>query len=165
MNRGPSIRPTWLHYNLFRTRAMPCLTVVFGSLAIWLLYKTIIFIFVTGRWTIIEVNLRLLMIGRYPEVHVAAARCHRGGARRPGVDCSPDSCGAARFRAGRVDRDDSKRLRPGSSTWSTDSGSLARVILLILVLVGTSGPWIIVGLAIVAAIVGRLIGPFLGRSA
>ena len=28
------------------------------------------FIFVTGRWEIIQVNLRLLMIGRFPEAHV-----------------------------------------------------------------------------------------------
>jgi len=67
MNRGPIA--TWLHYNLFRTKRDAVLTVVFGTLAIWLLYKTINFIFITGRWTIIEVNLRLLMIGRYPEVH------------------------------------------------------------------------------------------------
>ena len=30
------------------------------------LYKTLSFVFVTGRWEIIRVNLRLLMVGRFP---------------------------------------------------------------------------------------------------
>jgi general L-amino acid transport system permease protein len=39
----------------------------------------------------------------------------------------------------------------------------AFAVLLLLLLSSTSGPWITVGLAIVAAVVGRLIGPFVGR--
>lgn len=37
------------------------------------------------------------------------------------------------------------------------------VLLLLLLLSSTSGPWITVGLAVVAAVLGRLLGPFLGR--
>ena len=37
-------------------------------------------------------------------------------------------------------------------------------MLLLLALTATSGPWITAGLAVVAAVVGRLVGPFVGRS-
>ena len=61
---------TWLRRNLFRSWFDGVLTVVFGAIAIWLLYRTVNYVFVTGRWDIIRVNLRLLMIGRFPDTHV-----------------------------------------------------------------------------------------------
>ncbi len=160
MNRGPIA--TWLHYNLFRTRRDAVLTVVFGSLAIWLLYKTISFIFVTGRWTIIEVNLRLLMIGRYPEVHelrlaVTVVVLAAWGGLLAGF------MRGRQVRAGRVTAADSKLTATRVLDLVERLWLPLAVTVLILVLAGTSGPWITAGLAAVAAIVGRLIGPFLGR--
>ena len=65
-----STATVWARRHLFRSPRDTVLTVVFGALSLWLIYKTFSFIFVTGRWDIIRVNLRLLMIGRFPEAHV-----------------------------------------------------------------------------------------------
>ena len=61
---------SWLRHNLFRGPVDSVVTILAGGISAWVLYKTIRFLFVTGRWDIIEVNLKLLMIGRFPEVHV-----------------------------------------------------------------------------------------------
>ena len=61
---------SWARHNLFRGRADTACTLVFGVLGLWLLYKALGFVFVTGRWTIIEQNLKLLMVGRFPAAHV-----------------------------------------------------------------------------------------------
>ena len=76
----------WIRHNLFRTKLDAVLTLVFGAIALWVLYKTIRFVFVTGRWEIIEVNLRLLLIGRYPEAHVLRLAVDDRRARRMGRD-------------------------------------------------------------------------------
>ena len=73
----------WIRHNLFRTPLDGVLTVVFGAIAVWVLYRTITFVFVTGRWEIIRVNLQLLMIGRFPDgARAAARRDGRRAARR-----------------------------------------------------------------------------------
>ena len=48
----------WARRNLFRSPLDGLLTIVFGAVSIWLLYKTFSFVFITGRWDIIRVNLR-----------------------------------------------------------------------------------------------------------
>ena len=152
----------WLRHNLFRTKRDAILTVLFGSLAIWLLYKTFMFVFVTGRWTIIEVNLRLLMVGRYPEVHdlrlaVTLVVLAGWGGLIAGF------LRGRQVRAGKITSEDSK------VTWARVLDLVERlwiplaVVLLLLLLSGSAGPWLMVGLALVAALAGRLIGPFFGR--
>jgi general L-amino acid transport system permease protein len=42
------------------------LTIVFGGLMGWVLFRALRFVFVTGRWEIIQVNLTNFMIGRFP---------------------------------------------------------------------------------------------------
>jgi general L-amino acid transport system permease protein len=152
----------WLRHNLFRTKRDAVLSILFGALAIWLLYKTFRFVFITGRWTIIEVNLRLLMIGRYPEVHelrlvVTVVVLAAWGGLIAGF------LRGRQVRAGRLSAADSRLtvsrvVDLGERLWLP-----LAVVLLLLLLAGTSGPWIMAGLAAVAAIVGRLVGPFLGR--
>lgn len=151
----------WARRNLFRSPIDGALTVVFGALSIWLLYKTLSFIFVTGRWDIIRVNLRLLMIGRFPDAHVlrlvvtVIALAAWGGFLAGFVR-------ARQVRSGRVSD-------TATSTVARIADVVARlwlpgvVVLLLLLLSSTPGPWVMVGAAIVAAIVGRLIGPFAGR--
>jgi general L-amino acid transport system permease protein len=158
MSRVPA--RTWLRRNLFRTPVDTVLTIVFGALVLWVLYRLLNFIFVTGRWEIIRVNLRLLMIGRFPEeydlrlgITVVAlagwtgllagfirARQIRSGRVTPGGD-----------RAARA-RDIAERL------WLP-----AAVVLLLLAFSSSIGPWFMVGFAVIAAVIGRLIGPYLGR--
>ena len=157
-------RPTarvWLRRNLFRTPLDGVLTVVFGAISIWLLYKTLSFIFVTGRWDIIRVNLRLLMIGRFPEVHVlriAVTMVALAG----WVGLLAGFVRGRQVRSGKVPADD--RFTLGRAADIAERLWLpAVVILLLLLLSGTPGPWITAGLGVVAAVAGRLIGPALGR--
>ena len=150
----------WLRRNLFRSPVDAILTVVFGALSIWLLYKTVSFVFVTGRWDIIRVNLRLLMIGRFPEAHELRL-----------VVTVIGLAGWAGLLAGLVR---GRQIRSGRV--ADDRFTVARVldiaarlwipgllVLLLLLLAGTSGPWIMTGLAVVAAVAGRAIGPLIGR--
>ena len=151
----------WVRRNLFRSPLDGVLTVVFGAISVWLIYKTLSFVFVTGRWDIISVNLRLLMIGRFPDVHVLRLSVTVVGLAAWGGFLA-GFVRARQVRSGRVsDTGESIASRVGDITarlWLP-----AVVVLLLLLLSSTSGPWITVGLAIVAAVIGRLIGPFAGR--
>ena len=57
----------WLRENLFRSVGDGVVTVVFGAFALWGLSQVFTFVFVTGRWEIVQVNLKLLLVGRFPE--------------------------------------------------------------------------------------------------
>jgi general L-amino acid transport system permease protein len=151
-----------LRHNLFRGPRDTVLTVVFGLFALWLLYKTIRFIFVTGRWTIIEVNLELLMIGRYPEAHVlrlavtVVVLALWGGLLAGFIR-------GRQARAGKITAADSALTRARVVDLAERLWIPLALVLLLLLLTSTPGPWIMVGLALLAALLGRLIGPVLGR--
>lgn len=151
----------WARRNLFRSPLDGLLTVVFGAVSIWLLYKTISFIFVTGRWDIIRVNLRLLMIGRFPEVHelrliVSVVSLAAWGGFLAGL------IRARQIRSGRISGNDVS-LTARAADIAERLWLPAVVVLLLLLLSSTPGPWIMVGVALIAAVAGRLLGPFAGR--
>ena len=152
----------WLRRNLFRSWTDGVITMVAGALSIYVLFRTVRFIFVTGRWEIIERNLELLMIGRFPDAHVlrlavTVVVLSAWGGIIAGI------VHARQVRAGRSE--------PGATRWS--AGRVldlverfwipAAMVLLLLLLTTSSGPWITAGLAVVGAVGGRLIGPVLGR--
>ena len=56
----------WLRRNLFRSVWDSITSVVFGGIALWFIWVSIEFIFITGRWEIVEVNLKLFLVGRFP---------------------------------------------------------------------------------------------------
>ncbi|HEY8338537.1 MAG TPA: amino acid ABC transporter permease [Egibacteraceae bacterium] len=56
----------WVRENLFSSPANSALTVVFGAFLAWAGYRFLRFVFVTGRWEIIEVNLTNFLVGRFP---------------------------------------------------------------------------------------------------
>lgn len=56
----------WIRENLFNTWYNSLLTVVFVPFVAWVLFSAARFLFVTGRWRIIEVNLANFMVGRFP---------------------------------------------------------------------------------------------------
>jgi general L-amino acid transport system permease protein len=160
---GPRVRSgtsRWIRRNLFRSPLDGVMTVVFGAIAAWVLYKSISFVFVTGRWEIIRVNLQLLLIGRYPEAHV------------PRLAVSIVVLAAwAGLIAGIIH---ARRLQHGATAVRRSVratmrdlagrfGLAALVVLYLLVLAGTPGPWITVGLALVGAVLGRMAGGRLGR--
>jgi general L-amino acid transport system permease protein len=153
---------SWLRHNLFRGPIDTVVTLLAGGLAVWLLYKTINFVFVTGRWDIIEVNLRLLMIGRFPDVHVlrlavTAVALSAWAGLLAGI------ISARQIRAGRVSPLRNRLSAARVRDLATRFWIPVVVLLLLLSLTTTAGPWITAGLSLVAAIAGRVIGPFVGR--
>lgn len=54
---------TWLRKNLFNSPASSALTMVFGLLLGYLLYRAARYLFVTGRWEFIRVQLISFMVG------------------------------------------------------------------------------------------------------
>jgi general L-amino acid transport system permease protein len=160
MTRHPAA--VWLRRNLFRSPADGVVTVVAAVVSAWVLYRTLRFVLVTGRWEIIRRNLELLVIGRFPEPHVlrlAVCVVVLGA----WVGFIAGIVHARQVRAGRSDA--------GRTAWSTTRvldiverfWILAVLVVLLLALTTTPGPWLTAGLAVVAGVVGRLLGPFVGR--
>lgn len=153
---------TWARRNLFRNRVDTIVTVVAGLVAGWVLYRSVRFVFVTGRWDVIRVNLRLLMYGRFPESHVlrlavvvvalsAWAGLIAGIVHARQIRSGRVAPGRRRLTAARL-------LDLGERFWIP-----AVVVLLLLSLTSTAGPWLTVALALPAAAVGRIAGPYVGR--
>lgn len=63
---GPS-RRVWARRHLFRNPRDSAITVVTGAALVFLLWRTLRFVFVTGRWEIVRTNLGLYLYGRYPD--------------------------------------------------------------------------------------------------
>lgn len=56
----------WVTQNLFNTWYNAALTVVFAAMLAWVTFKVARFVFITGRWEIIRVNLTTAMLGPFP---------------------------------------------------------------------------------------------------
>jgi len=56
----------WVRANLASTPLNVLLTVVVGLIAAWAAYRLLRWVFVTGDWAIVRVNLKLFMVGFYP---------------------------------------------------------------------------------------------------
>jgi general L-amino acid transport system permease protein len=56
----------WVRRNLFSSWGNGLLTVVVAALAVYLTFRVLRFVFVTGDWRVFEVNLRSYMVGRFP---------------------------------------------------------------------------------------------------
>jgi general L-amino acid transport system permease protein len=154
---------TWLRKNLFSTWLDALLTVVFGALAVYLTFRFLRFVFVNARWEIIEVNLKLLLIGRWPAAHllriaVAVSVLALWGGMIGGLIAA-------------------RQQRRGTSS-TTDMGGLERAsdlvrrfglmiatILLLLALTDSGGPWLFAVAAVASGWAGRLAGGRLGRIA
>ncbi|MDQ3670748.1 MAG: amino acid ABC transporter permease [Actinomycetota bacterium] len=67
---GPSQRRLpprdWARANLFSSRVNTVLTLVFGLLLAWLVYRVVRFAFFDARWLIIERNITNLMVFHFP---------------------------------------------------------------------------------------------------
>ncbi len=152
---------TWLRRNLFRTPLDALMTVVFGAVAIYGMYRLLLFVFVNGRWEIVRVNEKLLLFGRYPsdqlsDLAVAGAILAVWGGLVAGLV------------AGR-------QLRAGTASWVGQSSRdraldlferfwiPGAAILLLLAMATTAGPWLAVLAAVVAGGIGRVLGGLIGR--
>jgi general L-amino acid transport system permease protein len=151
---------TWLRHNLFRSPLDAVVTIVAGAIATYLVYRAARFVLVTGRWDVVRVNLKLLMVGRYPDVHLArvgvsvAVAATVGGllagvVHRRQVDAGTSTREGMGF--GRV-RDVADRF------WPVGLG-----VALLLSLSESAGPWIVTASALAGCVTGRLIGATLPR--
>jgi general L-amino acid transport system permease protein len=69
--RGESLPPRqWIRENLFNSPLNSVLTIVFGVLIAFVVFRTTRFLFFTGRWEIVQTNLANYMIGRFPRGEV-----------------------------------------------------------------------------------------------
>ncbi len=71
---GPPVRDIgirqWIRENLFDSRMNTAMTLIFGPLLLWMIFRGIRFVFVTGRWEIIRVNLAGFMVGGFPRTEL-----------------------------------------------------------------------------------------------
>lgn len=154
---------TWLRRNLFRNPLDATTTVVVGVLVAYVLMRAVRFVLVTGRWEVVRVNLKLLMVGRYPVDHldrvatVVVVAVLAGGLlagivhrRQVQAGTSPTTGMTARRHA--VDLLD--------RFWPVLVG-----VGLVLGLTDTVGPWMTAGAALVAGVAGRFVGARLTRAA
>jgi general L-amino acid transport system permease protein len=151
----------WARKNLFRTWLDALLTLAFGALGVYLAARLLLFVFVNARWDIIDVNLRLLLVGRWPVAHllriaVAISILALWGGVISGLIAS------RQMRLG--------TYAPSSMSPGARAGDLLRrfglmiaTVLLLLALTDTSGPWLMTAGAVAGATVGRVAGGWLGR--
>lgn len=153
---APSPAAVWLRRNLFRSWVDGIVTVVSAVVIATVLYRAIRFVLVTGRWEVIEANLRLLMVGRFPDVHL------------PRISISlAVAASVAGLVAGVVHQ---RQVAAGTSAVAhlsvraraTDLVERFWPVLLgtalLLGLTATAGPWITAGGAVAGGLVGRLLG-------
>ena len=57
----------WVRRNLFSSWFNSLLTIVIGPLVLYVAYRLVRWVFVTADWRIVKANLRLYMVGRFPE--------------------------------------------------------------------------------------------------
>lgn len=134
---------------------------VFGAVSVYVIIRAFLFVFVNARWEIIRVNLKLLLVGRWPAEELAALS----------ISMTVIALWAgliAGIIAGR-------QILAGTSTTADMSASqrasdLARrfglimaTVILLLLLTGTAGPWVTALAMLVAALAGYWAGRPLGR--
>jgi general L-amino acid transport system permease protein len=148
----------WVRRNLVRSPFDALVSVVFGTASIWLLYRGLRFVLVTGRWDIVRHNLKLLLVGRYPEAHlprVAVTVVAAAGL----VGLLVGLVHRRQVAAGTVEE-----RAVGGSAMRRARGLLRRLwplalgILLLLGLSDPVGPHLTAAGAVVAAAVGRFVG-------
>jgi general L-amino acid transport system permease protein len=151
----------WVRRNLFRSFWDGVLTVVFGGLGLYVLFRLGRFVFVTARWDIISNNLKLLLVGRWPQVHlprisIAVVVLAAWGGLIAGL------IHARQVRAGT-----SAVHRMGPAARAADLarrfGLLIGATLLMLALTTTAGTWLTGAGFVVAGVLGRLAGARVGR--
>lgn len=151
---------TWIRRNLFRTWWDAILTVVFGALSVWVVWSLANFVLVTGRWEIIEVNLKLMLVGRFPEEQL--------GLVTASVVALAFWLSAA---VGHKSATSAETLTIGQRVWDAIQrfGLIAALGIVLIVLAGVATSVPIAAAVVGAIIVGRVLAflkrrtPFLGK--
>ncbi len=157
----PPVRPAWqrwARHNLFRSWTDTVVTVVSGLVVGYVIFRLAQFVFVTGRWDIIRVNLTLFMVGRYPRdelwrvVVALVAIAAYGGAVAGHVHRRQVRAGTAEPPVPLTTRLTALAVR----LWPLIFG-----VLLLLALCSTITPWLVALAVVAAAVAGRIVGGWL----
>jgi general L-amino acid transport system permease protein len=163
--RPPADGPRdWIRRNLARSPVDAVVSLVATVVVGYVVYRLVRYVFVTGRWEIVQDNLKLFMVGRYPiaelwriSVVLAGIGLYGGlvagylAARRRRLGLDADVAPQPWWR---------RALALLGRQWPLVGGTV-----LLLLLTTSAGPWITVGATIVAAVVGRFIGRRLPKGA
>lgn len=150
----------WLRRNLFRSVGDTIVTLLAAPLIGYVFYRLGRFVFASGRWDIVEDNLALFMVGRYP----------RDELWRVGVALGAIAAYGGLL-AGHVHRRQVEAGRAGPAVpMARRVGDLVvRMwplllgVAVLLALTSTPGPSLVTLAALAAALIGRLLGALLGR--
>lgn len=152
----------WLRKNLFATPLDTTLTLVFGLLGVYVLYRFLRFVFVNARWDVIDVNLKLLLVARWPSesltrVGIAVVVLGAWGGLIAGI------IAGRRVRRG-VSLIAGKSVTSRVFDLSRRFGLIIVTILLLLVLTDSVGPWLVAIFTLVGGVAGRVVGGRIGET-
>jgi general L-amino acid transport system permease protein len=147
----------WIRRNLFRTWLDGVITVVAAVVLAYVAFRLARFVFVSGRWDVVRVNLTLFMVGRYPRDELwrvgfgLCAIAAYSGVVAGYVEHRRQVTGRAERRPPLARRLVELIVR----IWPLILG-----VAVLLSLTESPGPTVVVVLVIVSAVVGRVIGSF-----
>ena len=149
----------WARVNLFADRRDTVITVVTGAVLVVVGFRLVRFVFVTGRWEIVRVNLGLYLYGRYPRddlwrVVVAVAVIGFVGGALAGILARRRA--SAALAAG--EPTDDRTLRTRIVDVAIRVWPLLLLVVVLLTLTTTITPTLVTLGVLAAAVVGRLLG-------
>ena len=161
--RPPADGPAdWIRRNLARSPVDAVVSLVAAAVVAYIAYRLIRYVFVTGRWEIVQDNLKLFMVGRYPlddlwriSVVVVAIGLYGGllagyiATRRRRLGLDADVAPQPWWR---------RVVAVLGRQWPLVGGTV-----LLLLLTTSAGPWITVGATVTAVVVGRVVGRWLPK--
>ena len=150
----------WARKNLFSSKLDTALTVVFGGLGLYLIVRLVLFVFVNARWQIVDVNLKLLLIGRWPAAHLLRVAVAVVVLSVTGGFIAGWIAGRRRQKGTAVIAGMAPAERLGDL--ARRFGLMLATVLLLLSLTEGPGPWVMMVAALVAGLGGRALGERLG---
>jgi general L-amino acid transport system permease protein len=154
----------WLRVNLFADRRDSAITLVTAAIVAVLGFRLLRFLFVTGRWEIVRVNLALYLYGRYPRdqlwrIVVAVVLVGFLGGVLAGIVARRRDTAARRAGEPVDDRGIGARIGDlAVRVWP-----LLALVVVLLALSTTIGPTLVALAVLAAIVVGRVLGAALPR--
>ena len=152
----------WMRHNLFRSKLDGLITIVFGALGLYLVFQFLNFVFVTARWEVIRLNLKLLLVGRWPPEHLPRIAVGLAGLGLWGGTI------AGLIRARQLHVAGGEEMLDGwprVADLTRRFGLLVATVFLLLLLTSSGGPWIAALGLILGVLAGWQLGSRLGRLA
>jgi general L-amino acid transport system permease protein len=150
----------WARRNLFRGPVDAVVTIVLGAAAIYVAFRLLRYALVTGRWEIVRVNLKLLLVGRFPDDELSKVVIALGVLALWGGFIA----GLVLARQRRAGTYVERRITPLRRLLQL-AGRFWPLLLGLAVLLSlsrSSGPWITVAVVAASALIGRLVGVVVG---